>query len=64
MGAIIGRGHIMDAAQETFISSTYWTDRVGPVVSGTSPLRVGRVTNVGWFDIYTVVVVWLLVQWQ
>ena len=32
MGAIVGRGHIMDAAQDTFISSTYWTDRVGPVV--------------------------------
>jgi len=30
MAAIIGRDTIMDAAQKTFISSTYWTDRIGP----------------------------------
>ncbi|MFH2091021.1 MAG: aminotransferase class III-fold pyridoxal phosphate-dependent enzyme [Pseudomonadota bacterium] len=30
MAALIGRANIMDAAQETFISSTYWTDRIGP----------------------------------
>jgi len=29
MGAIIGKKEVMDAAQETFISSTYWTDRIG-----------------------------------
>ena len=29
MGAIIGKKEIMDIAQETFISSTYWTDRIG-----------------------------------
>ena len=29
MGAIIGMKEVMDAAQETFISSTYWTDRIG-----------------------------------
>ncbi len=29
ISAIIGKGHIMDVAQETFISSTYWTERVG-----------------------------------
>jgi glutamate-1-semialdehyde aminotransferase len=30
MGAIIGRRPVMDAVKNTFISSTYWTERVGP----------------------------------
>lgn len=30
MAAIIGRGEVMGAAEKTFISSTYWTDRIGP----------------------------------
>jgi glutamate-1-semialdehyde 2,1-aminomutase len=29
IGAVIGRKHIMDAAQSSFISSSYWTERVG-----------------------------------
>lgn len=29
MAAIIGRSSVMDSAQSTFISSTYWTERVG-----------------------------------
>ena len=33
MGAIIGRGDVMDAAQTSFISSTYWTERVGPTAA-------------------------------
>lgn len=33
MGAIIGRERVMQAAQETFISSTHWTERIGPVAS-------------------------------
>ncbi len=33
MGAIVGRGSIMDAAQDTFISSTYWTDGIGPAAA-------------------------------
>jgi len=28
--AVIGRREIMDAAQATFISSTFWSDRIGP----------------------------------
>ena len=32
-GAIIGKRKIMEAAQESFISSTYWTDRVGSVAA-------------------------------
>lgn len=30
MGIIIGKKSIMDSAQDSFISSTYWTDRIGP----------------------------------
>lgn len=30
MAAIIGTSEVMQAAQSSFISSTYWTDRVGP----------------------------------
>lgn len=33
MAAVIGRRDIMEAAQETFISSTYWTERIGPVAA-------------------------------
>lgn len=33
MAAIIGRRHIMDAAQTSFISSTYWTEAVGPTAA-------------------------------
>lgn len=33
MGAIIGKGEIMESAQDTFISSTYWTERLGPVAA-------------------------------
>lgn len=28
--AVIGKGEIMEAAQSTFISSTFWTERIGP----------------------------------
>jgi glutamate-1-semialdehyde 2,1-aminomutase len=31
--AIIGRREIMDAAQSTFISSTFWTERIGPAAA-------------------------------
>ena len=33
MGAIVGKRDIMQAAQETFISSTYWTERIGLVAA-------------------------------
>jgi len=33
MAAIIGKREIMDAAQTSFISSTYWTERVGPTAA-------------------------------
>jgi len=31
--ATIGRGEIMGAAQSTFISSTFWTERIGPTAA-------------------------------
>jgi len=33
IGAIIGRKEVMDAAQQSFISSSYWTERVGPAAA-------------------------------
>ncbi|MCX9081607.1 MAG: aminotransferase class III-fold pyridoxal phosphate-dependent enzyme [Candidatus Methanoperedens sp.] len=33
MAAVIGRGDVMEVAQDTFISSTYWTDRIGPTAA-------------------------------
>jgi glutamate-1-semialdehyde aminotransferase len=33
MAAIIGRKEVMDVAEESFISSTYWTERVGLVAA-------------------------------
>ena len=33
MAAIIGKEPIMDVAQNTFISSTYWTERIGPTAA-------------------------------
>lgn len=33
MAAIIGRSEVMDAAQRSFISSTFWTDRIGPAAA-------------------------------
>jgi len=33
MSAIIGRDAVMDAAQQTFISSTYWTESIGPTAA-------------------------------
>ncbi len=33
MSAVIGREEVMQAAQSTFISSTNWTERIGPVAA-------------------------------
>lgn len=33
MAAVLGRREVMEAAQDTFISSTYWTDRIGPAAA-------------------------------
>jgi glutamate-1-semialdehyde 2,1-aminomutase len=44
IAAIIGRANVMDAAQTTFISSTYWTDRIGPVAA-LATIRKHRATE-------------------
>lgn len=31
--AVVGRSDVMNAAQNTFISSTFWTERIGPVAA-------------------------------
>jgi len=33
MAAVIGKSNIMNVAQTSFISSTYWTDRIGPAAA-------------------------------
>lgn len=33
IGAIVGREEVMEIAQDTFISSTNWTERIGPVAA-------------------------------
>ncbi len=33
MAAVIGTADVMEAAQDTFISSTYWTERTGPAAA-------------------------------
>jgi glutamate-1-semialdehyde aminotransferase len=33
MGAVVGKSEVLDAAQTSFISSTYWTERIGPTAA-------------------------------
>jgi glutamate-1-semialdehyde 2,1-aminomutase len=61
MAAIIGRANIMEAAQKTFISSTYWTERIGPVAAlatirkhqrcdvSQHLTRMGTLVQAGWW---------------
>jgi len=60
IGAVIGRGIVMEAAQKTFISSTYWTERIGPTAAlatirkhrqqntGEHLVRIGQRVQDGW----------------
>lgn len=43
MGAIIGRAGVMQAAQESFISSTYWTEGVGPTAALATIRKMQRI---------------------
>jgi len=45
MGAIVGIGDVMQAAQNTFISSTYWTEGIGPAAA-LATIRKHRRCNV------------------
>lgn len=42
MAAVIGCASIMEAAQSTFISSTYWTDRIGPAAALATIARISE----------------------
>lgn len=45
MAAVVGRRSVMEAAQRSFISSTYWTERVGPAAA-LATIRKHRSSNV------------------
>jgi glutamate-1-semialdehyde 2,1-aminomutase len=61
--AVIGRRNIMEAAQTTFISSSFWTERIGPTAglktlevmereqSWTRITETGRVLNDRWKEL-------------
>jgi len=60
IAAIIGKADVMQAAQKTFISSTNWTERIGPtaalatirkhkrVDAGKHLIKVGKMVQQGW----------------
>jgi glutamate-1-semialdehyde 2,1-aminomutase len=43
MGAVIGRAKFMQAAQDSFISSTYWTEGVGPAAAVAAVKKMMRI---------------------
>ncbi len=63
INAIIGRREVMEHAQDTFISSTFWTERIGPAAALASlramgdeaaPQRVDQIgasVKAGWIDL-------------
>ena len=63
--AVIGRSEIMQAAQSTFISSTFWTERIGPTAalktidvmkeinSWERITSIGKVIQKGWGELST-----------
>ncbi len=46
IAAVIGRANVMESAQKTFISSTMWTERVGPTAA-LATIRKHRDNDVG-----------------
>lgn len=62
MGAILGTGDVMEAAQDTFLSSTHWTERIGPAAAfaavskhvrenvATHLVRIGEQVQQAWRD--------------
>jgi glutamate-1-semialdehyde 2,1-aminomutase len=43
MGAVIGRAKVMQACQESFISSTYWTEGIGPAAAVAAIKKMMRI---------------------
>ncbi|HAJ27439.1 MAG TPA: hypothetical protein DCG53_09395 [Syntrophus sp. (in: bacteria)] len=64
MAAIIGKGDVMEAAQRSFISSTYWTERIGSVAAlatikkhrkydvGKHLTKIGQAVQNGWRELF------------
>lgn len=62
-GAVIGKREVMEVAQESFISSTYWTDRIGVVAAKYSIdkmvqndvpkhlIKIGELAQSGWISL-------------
>ena len=60
MAAVLGRAKVMQAAHDTFISSTYWTERIGPAAAlatirkhqrcnvARHLIRIGERVQAGW----------------
>ena len=60
IGAIIGKGAVMESAQQTFISSNCWTERIGPAAAvatikkhkdadvGKHLMDIGKKVQEGW----------------
>jgi glutamate-1-semialdehyde aminotransferase len=46
ISVVVGKDHVMDRAQESFISSTFWTERIGPKAALTT-IQKFREENVG-----------------
>lgn len=43
MGAVIGRAAVMQAAQESFVSSTFWTEGIGPAAAVAAIRKMQRI---------------------
>ena len=62
MAAIVGTGDVMQAAQGSFISSTFWTEKIGPVAAlatlrkhrdldmSSHLIKIGRLVQQAWRD--------------
>jgi glutamate-1-semialdehyde aminotransferase len=60
MAAVVGKNNVMDAAQKSFISSTYWTERIGPTAAIATIkkmkkhnipsylAKIGKLIGIGW----------------
>jgi glutamate-1-semialdehyde 2,1-aminomutase len=42
MGAVLGRREVMEAAERSFVSSTYWSERIGPAAALATIAKLGE----------------------
>lgn len=59
--AVVGKTEIMEAAQKTFISSTFWTERIGPAAAIASLKVMERIHS---WDIITQIGKEIKQRWQ